>query len=171
LAIHPINFRGLSMNRLDQSAWTFALFISGVTAGMFLMDFFGYYPALSRLPDQAMIEVHQQSLPLRRLIFRVGIGSSAVATLVLLISFSDSRSRRLLLANVFCLVAVILFTNLALVPLNEKISTWATTSPPAGWKLPFSQMIARERLRSFLPAVAFVLQLLASAKRNSTQLI
>jgi len=126
------------------------------------MDFFGYYPALPRLSNEAMIEVHQQSLPLRRLIFRACIGASGLTTVVVLTFFSTSTSRRLLGASLLCLVALVVFTNVALVPLNREIATWAPASPPTGWKLPFAQMIARERLRSFLPAIAFALQLVAT---------
>jgi hypothetical protein len=156
-----------SMNRSwpDQVAWTMALLLSGVAAGMFLMDFFGYYPVLRRLPDPAALELHQQSLPGRRLIFRVATGSSGLAGIVLLIFFSEGIARRLLVVHLLCLVALILYTNWALVPLNREIATWSPAAPPLGWKHSFSKMIDREQFRGFLPALAFALEFIALVVR------
>jgi hypothetical protein len=42
--------------------------------------------------------------------------------------------------------------------------TWTADAPPADWKMRFSTMILRERLRTFLPALAFVLELAASRR-------
>jgi uncharacterized membrane protein len=146
---------------VDQSAWTVALLLSGVAAGMFLMDFFGYYPLLSRLSDHAAIELHQQSVTLHRGIFRLAIRSSGIACVVLIIFFSDRTSRWLLIGSLACLIVLIVYTNYALIPLNRAIAAWTPDAPPADWKARLLQMIFRERLRSFLPALAFLLEVLA----------
>jgi len=132
---------------IDQIAWTVALLLSGVAAGMFLMDFFGYYPLLRRLSDHAAIELHQESLALHRAIFRLAIRSSGVACIILIIFFSDGWSRWLLIGSLLCLVALIVYTNYALIPLNREIITWTGDTPPADWKMRFSEMILRERVR------------------------
>lgn len=49
-------------------------------------------------------------------------------------------------------------------PLNRAIGTWTPDALPADWETRFSQMIFRERLRSFLPALAFILELVASKR-------
>jgi hypothetical protein len=54
---------------VPQIAWTVTLLLSGVTAGMFLMDCVGYYPLLPRLGDHAAIELHQQAVALHRGLF------------------------------------------------------------------------------------------------------
>jgi uncharacterized membrane protein len=148
----------------DQIAWTVALLLSGVAAGMFLMDFFGYYPLLPRLSDHAAIQLHQESVALHRAIFRLAIRSSGVACIILIIFFSDGRSRWLLIGSLVCLIALVVYTNYALIPLNREIGTWTADAPPAEWKMRFSEMILRERLRSFLPALAFVLEIAASRR-------
>jgi uncharacterized membrane protein len=109
---------------IDQIAWTVALLLSGVAAGMFLMDFFGYYPLLPRLSDHAAIQLHQESVALHRAIFRLAIRSSGVACIILIIFFSDGRSRWLLIGSLVCLIALIVYTNYALIPLNREIATW-----------------------------------------------
>jgi uncharacterized membrane protein len=146
---------------MEQSAWFFALLISGLAAGMFLMDFFCYYPILPRLPDPAAIELHQRSVPLRRTIFRVAVGLSGIATIGLLASSTGVASRRLLLANLLCLAVLVVYTNWALVPLNREIAAWLPESPPAGWRPLFSRMMLVERLRCWLPTAAFALQVAA----------
>jgi uncharacterized membrane protein len=150
---------------VDQIAWTVALLLSGVAAGMFLMDCFGYYPLLSRLADHAAIQLHQESVALHRGLFRLATLSSGIACLVMIIFFGERRSRRLLIASLVCLIALVIYTNYALVPLNQEIGKWAPNAPPAGWRTLFSQMIIREQLRSALPALAFVLALTASRQR------
>jgi uncharacterized membrane protein len=151
----------------DQIAWTVALLLSGVAAGMFLMDCFGYYPLLSRLADHAAIQLHQESVPLHRGLFRLATLSSGVACLVMIVFFSERTSRGLLIASLACLIALVGYTNYALIPLNREIGTWTPDAPPAGWKTLFSEMIFREQLRSALPALAFVLELTASRRRAS----
>jgi uncharacterized membrane protein len=149
---------------IHQIAWTAALLLSGLAAGMFLMDFLGYYPLLPRLSDQAAIQLHQETVPLHRGIFRLAIRSSGVACIILIIFYSDGTSRWLLIGSLVCLIALVVYTNYALIPLNREIVTWTADAPPAGWKMRFSEMIVRERLRSFLPALAFVLELAASQR-------
>jgi len=149
---------------IDQIAWIVALLLSGVAAGMFLMDFLGYYPLLARLSDHAAIQLHQESVALHRAIFRLAIRSSGVACIILIIFFSDGGSRWLLIGSLVCLIALIVYTNYALIPLNREIGTWTSEAPPPGWKMRFSEMILRERLRSFLPALAFVLEIAASRR-------
>jgi uncharacterized membrane protein len=150
---------------IDQIAWTVALLLSGVAAGMFLMDCFGYYPLLPRLADHAAIELHQESVALHRGLFRLATLSSGVACLVMIVFFSERASRRLLIASLACLIALIVYTNYAVIPLNREIGTWTPDAPPAGWKTLFSEMIFREQLRSALPFMAFVLELAASRRR------
>jgi hypothetical protein len=150
---------------VDEIAWIVALLLSGVAAGMFLMDCFGYYPLLPRLADHAAIQLHQESVALHRGLFRLVTLSSGVACLVMIIFFSDRTSRGLLIASLACLIALVVYTNYALIPLNQEIGTWAPDAPPTGWKTLFSEMIFREQLRSALPAVAFVLELAASRQR------
>jgi uncharacterized membrane protein len=152
----------------DQIAWTVALLLSGVAAGMFLMDCFGYYPLLPRLADHAAIQLHQESLPLHRGLFQMAILSSGVACLVMIVFFSERTSRGLLIASLTCLIALVVYTNYALIPLNQEIGTWTPDAPPAGWKTLFSEMIFREQLRSALPVIAFVLELTASGRRASS---
>ncbi len=147
---------------VDQIAWTVALLLSGLSAGMFLMDCFGYYPLLPRLPDHAAIQLHQDSVALHRSLFQLAVQSSGVACLVMILFFSEGTSRRLLIASLACLIALIAYTNYALIPLNREIGTWIPVSPPADWKTLFSEMIFREQLRSFLPTLAFVLEVVAS---------
>ncbi len=149
---------------VDQIAWTVALLLSGIAAGMFLMDCFGYHPVLQRLADHAAIQLHQESVALHRGLFRLAIQSSGAACLVMMIFFSDRTSRGLLIASLACLIALIVYTNYALILLNREIATWTPNSPPAGWRTLFSQMIFREQLRSFLPTVAFVPALAASQR-------
>lgn len=146
--------------------WTVALLFAGVAAGMFLMDFLGYYPLLPRLSDQAAIQLHQVALPLHRGIFQAAIMSSGVMCIILILFFSAGTSRRLLIASLTCLIVLVLYTNLALIPLNREIGTWMPAAPPADWKIRFTDMIFREQLRGFLPALAFVLELLASWRRS-----
>ncbi len=157
------------MNRslLDQLAWTIALLFSGLAAGMFLMDFITYYPVLPRLPDQAAIELHQQSLDGRRIIFRLAIGGTVITGIALLLFFSDGAPRRLLVACLICLAALIFYTNWAIIPLNREIATWRPASPPLDWKHSFAGMIVLERFRCFLPALAFVLELIAFTARRA----
>jgi hypothetical protein len=50
-----------TFRRASEIAWIVALLLSGVTAGMFLMVCFGYYPLLPRLADDAAIELHQET--------------------------------------------------------------------------------------------------------------
>lgn len=150
---------------LDSLAWTIALLLSGVAAGMFLMDFFGYLPVLPRLAPQHAVEFYQQSLPFRRTIFRIVTGSSGLAGVALFLFFSKGSSRRLVAAHLLCLVALVVYTNGVLVPLNQEIATWQAASPPPGWDVAFSKLVNFERLRSFLPAAAFTLQLIAFAVR------
>jgi uncharacterized membrane protein len=128
---------------------------------MFLMDFFGYYPVLSRLSGQGAIQLRQESVALHRVIFRLVIRCSGVACIVLITFFSDGNSRWLLIGSLACLIALVVYTNYALIPLNRDIGMWTADAPPADWKMSFSRMIFRERLRSFLPALAFVLELVA----------
>jgi uncharacterized membrane protein len=149
---------------VNQIAWTAALLLSGVAAGMFLMDCFGYYPLLPRLADHAAIQLHQESVALHRGLFQLAVQGSGVACLVMIIFFSEGTSRQLLIASFACLIALIVYTNYALIPLNREIGTWTPASPPADWKMLFSEMIFREQLRSFLPALAFVLELVASQR-------
>ena len=146
---------------VDQIAWTVAVLLSGVAAGMFLMDFFGYYPVLPQLSDRAAVELHQASVALHRGIFRLTVRCSAVACIITIIFFSDGTSRWLLIGSLTCVIALVVYTNYGLIPLNQEILTWAPDALPTDWKVRFSQMIFRERLRSFLPALAFVLELLA----------
>jgi uncharacterized membrane protein len=150
---------------VDQIAWTVALLLSGVAASMFLMDCFGYYPLLPRLADHTAIQLHQESVALRRGLFRLATFSSGLACLVIIIFFSERTSRRLLIASLASLIALVVYTNYALIPLNQEIGTWAPDAPPTGWKTLFSAMIFREQLRSALPALAFVLALTASRRR------
>jgi uncharacterized membrane protein len=150
---------------LDQIAWTVALLLSGVAAGMFLMDCFGYYPLLPRLADHAAIQLHQESVSLRRGLFQLAIQSSGLACLVMIVFFSEKTSRRLLIASLACLIALVAYTNYALIPLNREIGMWTPDAPPAGWETLFSEMIFREQLRSALPALAFLLELTASRLR------
>jgi hypothetical protein len=149
---------------VTEIAWTVALLLSGMAAGMFVMDCFGYYPLLPRLADHAAIQLHQESVALHRRLFQLAVQSSGAACLVLIIFFSEGISRRLLTASLACLIALIVYTNYALIPLNREIGTWAPASPPADWKVLFSKMIFREQIRSFLPASAFVLELIASQR-------
>jgi uncharacterized membrane protein len=151
---------------IDQIAWTVTLLISGVAAGMFLMDCFGYYPLLLRLPDREAIELHQEAVGLHRGIFQLATLGAGVASIILIRFFSHGTSRGWLIASLACLIALIVYTNVALVPLNREIATWTPAAPPAGWKMRFSDMIFRERLRSVLPALAFVLALTASRHRD-----
>ena len=148
-----------------QMAWTVTLVLSGVAAGMFVMDCFGYYPLLATLPDDAAIQLHQESVPLHRGLLRLAIQSSGVACLVAIV-FGDKASRWLLVASVVCLLALVVYTNYALVPLNREIATWTPDSPPEGWRTVFSQMIVRERLRTVLPSLAFVLVSLAAQRQT-----
>jgi uncharacterized membrane protein len=152
------------MNRpvIDQMAWTVTLLLSGAAAGMFLMDFFGYYPLLARLSDQSAIQLHQEAVSLHRAIFRLATTCSGVACVIMIIFFSAGTSRWLLIASLACLIALIVYTNYALIPLNREIATWIPDAPPVDWKRRFSEMIFRERLRSFMPALAFVLEIAAS---------
>ena len=152
------------MSKTDQVAWSVALLMSGVAAGMFLMDCLGYYPLLSRLEEHAAIQLHQEAVALHRGLFRLATVSSGVACLVMIIFFSEGTSRRLLIASLCCLISMIVYTNYALVPLNREIATWPPASPPTHWKMLFSEMIFREQLRSALPVVAFVLELTASQR-------
>jgi len=149
---------------IDQIAWTVALLFSGAAAGMFLMDFFGYYPLLLRLSDRAAIELHQEAVALHRGIFQLATLGSGVACIIMIRFFSHGTSRRLLIASLACLIALVVYTNFALVPLNREIGTWIPAAPPAGWKIRFAEMIFRERLRGFLPALAFVLASAASRR-------
>jgi len=149
----------------NQIAWTVALLLSGVAAGMFLMDCLGYYPLLPRLADHVAIELHQESVALHRGLFRLATLSSGVAYLVMIIFFSEGTSRGLLMASLACLIALVVYTNYALIPLNQEIGTWAPDAPPVGWKMLFSEMIVREQLRTALPTMAFVLALTASRQR------
>lgn len=149
---------------VDQVAWTVALLLSGVAAGMFLMDCFGYYPLLPQLADHAAIQLHQEAVALHRDLFRLATLSSGVACLVMIIFFSEGTPRGLLIASLACLIALVVFTNYALIPLNQEIGTWTPDAPPAGWKTLFSEMIFREQLRSALPLLAFVLELTASRR-------
>jgi hypothetical protein len=153
------------MNRLtpDSIAWMAALLFSGLAAGMFLMDLLGYYAVLPRLEGRAVIELHQLTLPGRRLLLQAAIGGSAAMSLGLILFFSSGLSRHLLVAQLLCLAGLILYTNLAVIPLNQAIASWAPAAPPPGWPRLFAQMIARERLRGLVPMLAFVLQLAAHA--------
>jgi hypothetical protein len=151
---------------LEQTGWAVTLMFSGVAAGMFVMDFFGYYPLLLRLSDRAAIELHQQAVGLHRGIFQLATASAGVACIIVIRFFSRGTSRGLLIASLACLIALIVYTNFALVPLNREIATWIPAAPPAYWKARFSDMIFRERLRTFLPVVAFVLALAASQHRD-----
>jgi uncharacterized membrane protein len=149
---------------VDQIAWTVALLLSGVAAGMFLMDFFGYYPLLQRLPAHAAIQLHQEAVPLHRGIFQLAILGSGAACVILISFFSVGMSRWLLIASLVCLVVLIVYTNLALIPLNREIGTWVPGAPPVEWKERFADVIFLEQLRGFLPALAFALDLLASLR-------
>jgi hypothetical protein len=149
---------------IDQIAWTVALLLSGVAAGMFLMDCFGYYPLLSRLSDRAAIQLHQDSVALHRGILRLATMTSGVACVITIIFFSDGTSRWLLIVSLACVIALIVYTNYALIHLNREIGTWTATDPPPHWKVRFSEMIFRERLRTLLPALAFVLEIVASRR-------
>jgi uncharacterized membrane protein len=151
---------------VDEIAWTVGLLLSGVAAGMFLMDCFGYYPLLPRLADHAAIQLHQESLPLHRGLFRLATLGSGLAYLVMIIFFSEGTSRGLLMASLACLIALVVYTNYALIPLNQEIGTWAAAAPPPGWKTLFSEMIFREQFRTALPTVAFVLALMALQRRG-----
>jgi uncharacterized membrane protein len=131
---------------------------------MFLMDCFGYYPLLPPLADHAAIQLHQESVALHRGLFRPAIQSSGAACLVMIIFFSDRASRGLLVASLACLIALVVYTNYALIPLNREIGTWTPASPPADWTMLFSEMIFREQLRSALPAMACVPALAASRR-------
>lgn len=154
------------INRLvvGRIAWTVALLLSGVAAGMFLMDCFGYYPVLTLIPENAAIQLHQESVSLHRGLLRLAIQSSGAACLVVLIFFGDRTSRGLLMASLACLIALVVYTNYMLIPLNQEIATWTPDAPPVGWKPLFSQMIFRERIRSFLPTLAFALALAAAQR-------
>jgi hypothetical protein len=90
--------------------------------------------------------------------------SSGVACIIMIIFFSAGTSRWMLIASLACPIALVVYTNYALVPLNREIGTWEADAPPAGWKIRFSEMIFRERLRCFLPLLAFVLELTASRR-------
>src|SRR5690349_18114927 len=109
---------------IDEIAWTVAVFLSGVAAGMFLMNCFGYYALLPRLADHAAIQLHQQSVPLQRGLLRLVTLSSGVACLVTIIFFSEGASRRLQIASLACLITLVLYTNYAVIPLNQEIGTW-----------------------------------------------
>jgi uncharacterized membrane protein len=137
MATHMIN-----KPAIHQIAWTAALLLSGLAA----------------------IHLHQETVALHRSIFRLAIRSSGVACIILIIFYSDGTSRWLLIGSLVCLIALVVYTNYALIPLNREIGTWTADAPPAGWKMRFSEMIVRERLRSFLPALAFVLELAASQR-------
>lgn len=149
-----------------QLAWTAALLLAGVAAGMFLMDFFGYYPLLPRPPDQVAIQLHQEALPLHRALFQAAVVGSVVTCIILVIFFSEGTARRLLIASLACWAVLVVYTNLALIPLNREIGTWVPGAPPTDWKRRFTDMIFRERLRSFLPTLAYTLELVASWRRR-----
>jgi hypothetical protein len=83
----------------------------------------------------------------------------------MIICFSERTSRGLLIASLACLIALVVYTNYALIPLNQEIGTWTPNAPPPGWKALFSEMIFREQLRSALPALAFALAVTASQRR------
>jgi hypothetical protein len=93
--------------------------------------------------------------------------SSALSSLLLYVFFSEGVSRRLLVAQVLCFVALVIYTNAVLIPLNREIATWQPALPPHDWENVFSKMTFRERLRSFLPTVAFVLELIAFIVRKN----
>jgi hypothetical protein len=80
----------------------------------------------------------------------------------MIIFFSEGTSRGLLIVSLGCLIALVVYTNYALIPLNREIGRWTPAAPPPDWKLLFSEMVFHERRRSFLPALAFVLELAAS---------
>ena len=151
---------------VGQLAWTVSLALAGVAAGMFLMAFFGYYPLLPRLSDPAAIQLHQAALPLHRGLFQVAIVSSGVTCIILILFFSAGTARGLLTASLVCLVVLVLYTNLALIPLNREIGAWVPGALPSDWKIRFTDMIFREQLRGFLPTLAFALELLASSRRR-----
>lgn len=155
---------------VGQLAWTIALLLAGVAAGMFMMDFFGYYPLLPRLSDQAAIQLHQEIIPLHRGIFQAAIMSSGVTCIILMLFFSAGTSRGLLVASLACLVVLVLCTNLALVALNREIGAWVPGAPPSDWKIRFTDMIFREQRRGFLPMLAFALELLALWRRSDRSL-
>ena len=100
---------------VNRIAWTVALLVSGVAAGMFLMDCFGYYPLLPRLADHAAIQLHQESVALHRRLFRMATLSSGAAFLAVIIFFSHGTSRRLLAGSLASLIALIAYTNYGLV--------------------------------------------------------
>ena len=149
---------------MDRIAWIVALALSGVAAGMFLMDVFAYYPLLRRLSEQDAIRLHNASVGPRRAIFRSIVRSSGIACIVLIVFFSNGAARSLLIGSLACLILLVIYTNVALIPLNREIAGWKPTAPPGDWRMRFSEMIARERFRGLLPAVAFVMELVASRR-------
>jgi uncharacterized membrane protein len=156
----------LNSSVMDQVAWTVALLLSGVLAGMFLMDGLGYYPLLPRLADSTAIQLHQEAVALHRSLFQIATVSSGMACLAVIILFGEGASRGLLIGSLACLVANIVYTNYALIPLNREIATWMPTSPPADWKTLFSKLIFREQLRTAVPVLAFILELAAWTRRT-----
>jgi hypothetical protein len=148
----------------ERIAWTVALLLSGVAAGAFVMDFFGYYPLLLRLPGDEAIRLHQAALDLHRSVFQVAIASAGSSCLILILFFGTSATRGLLVGSLACLVILVVYTGYALIPLNQQIAAWEINALPKDWKMQFADMIFRERLRSFLPSLAFFLALLASRR-------
>jgi uncharacterized membrane protein len=146
---------------VSEITWMLAIMLSGVTAGMFLMDCFGFYPLLASLPDQTALQLHKQFVPMLRSLFQLAIGSTGIACIILILFFSAQTSRWMLIGSLACLITLVVYTNLALIPLNREIMAWMPDALPTVWKIRFSDMVFRERLRTFLPVVAFGLELLA----------
>src|SRR4051812_45938655 len=148
----------------DRVAWTVSLLFFGIAAGAMVMSLFGYYPLLGKLADRESVQLHQMAVDMHRTLFRATIVGSGLTGALLIAFFSTPTARPWLIGSLACLAILIIFTNLAIAPLNQQIEGWNTNELPPHWKVSFAQMIARERLRSILPVLAFVFALIAARR-------
>ena len=117
------------------------------------------HPTLYRLPDQAHLAV---APALARILGRIMPFWYAL-TVVLVAGDAWLRWRRsapgtpLVVASAILWTLSVVYTVGFLVPINNRIASWATAAAPAAWKLDRLRWDRLHRWRVLLLAVAFVL--------------
>jgi len=142
-----------------------AIILSGVLAGAIL----GTWLSEASLGSSAELWIgyHQAITPAyTQAVPPIG-GLALVATLAALVAcWRNSRTRRLLLAAVGCLLVGLLVTVVVHFPINEQIMTWQPDAPPADWQDLRARWLAAHAVRTWVAVAGFVLVVLAVSRRR-----
>ena len=134
-----------------------AIMVAGLMVGNELAVAVFVHPTLERLPD----DVHRPAaIALARVL---GMVMPFWYILVILLTVAEAgiqwhqsgRWPGWLAASALLWVLAVVYTLIALVPVNNRIASWAKITPPADWKTYRSRWDRRHRRRVVLLTIAF----------------